>query len=153
MENKLITTDGLWYKIKNFFKKFLFYKKNKLKISNENSNNNLPNSNFKNSIRNKFSEENMKQDKDIMILNSFIAKAKQKAKLATNSSEEQQKLLAEVLEKAQNEGGFDDEATLNAYQTLLAERENELGGTPTYDNEEELLKSQLSALANLNIRA
>ena len=33
MENKLITTDGLWYKIKNFFKKFLFYKKNKLKIS------------------------------------------------------------------------------------------------------------------------
>ena len=80
-------------------------------------------------------------------------KAKQKAKLATNSSEEQQKLLAEVLEKAQNEGGFDDEATLNAYQTLLAERENELGGTPTYDNEEELLKSQLSALANLNIRA
>lgn len=80
-------------------------------------------------------------------------KAKQKAKLATNSSEEQQKLLAEVLEKAQNEGGFDDEATLNAYQTLLAERENELGGIPTYDNEEELLKSQLSALANLNIRA
>lgn len=80
-------------------------------------------------------------------------KAKQKAKLATNSSEEQQKLLAEVLEKAQNEGGFDDEATLNAYQTLLAERENELGGTPTYDNDEELLKSQLSALANLNIRA
>ncbi len=62
MENKLITTDGLWYKIKNFFKKFLFYKKNKLKISNENSNNNLPNSNFKNSIRDKFSEENMKQD-------------------------------------------------------------------------------------------
>ena len=49
-------------KIKKFFKKFLFYKKNKLKISNENSNNNLPNSNFKNSIRNKFSEENMKQD-------------------------------------------------------------------------------------------
>lgn len=80
-------------------------------------------------------------------------KAKQKAKIATNSLEEQQKLLAEVLEKAQNEGGFDDEATLNAYQTLLAERENELGGTPTYDNEEELLKSQLSALANLNIRA
>lgn len=62
MENKLITTDGLWYKIKKFFKKFLFYKKNKLKISNENSNNNLPNSNFKNSIRDKFSEENMKQD-------------------------------------------------------------------------------------------
>ena len=62
MENKLITTDGLWYKIKNFFKKFLFYKKNKLKISNENSNNNLPNSNFNNSIRDKFSEENMKQD-------------------------------------------------------------------------------------------
>lgn len=62
MENKLITTDGLWYKIKNFFKKFLFYKKNKLKISNENSNNNLPNSNFKKSIRDKFSEENMKQD-------------------------------------------------------------------------------------------
>ena len=27
MENKLITTDGLWYKIKKFFKKFLFYKK------------------------------------------------------------------------------------------------------------------------------
>ena len=62
MENKLITTDGLWYKIKKFFKKFLFYKKNKLKISNENSNNNLPNSNFKNSIRDKFSEENTKQD-------------------------------------------------------------------------------------------
>ncbi len=86
-------------------------------------------------------------------------KAKQQATEATNNIEAQKNLLAEVVAKAEKEGGFDDQATLDAYNEILQERMAEIGEdsqeTETSagvaqgsDNETQKVLSQLSTLAS-----
>ncbi len=64
MNNKLITTNGVWYKIKNFFRNIFFkeksYNKNETKIIN----NEQINSNFvrENNLKERFEIENRKQN-------------------------------------------------------------------------------------------
>ena len=83
--------------------------------------------------------------------------AKQKATEATNDINAQKNLLAEVAAKAEKEGGFDDQATLDAYNEILQERMAELGETQEtdtstgsiqgYDDQTQKVLTQLSSLA------
>lgn len=86
-------------------------------------------------------------------------KAKQQATEATNDIEAQKNLLTEVVAKAEKEGGFDDQATLDAYNEILQERMAEIGedsqesetltgAAQGYDNETQKVLSQLSTLAS-----
>lgn len=84
-------------------------------------------------------------------------KAKQQADAATNDIEAQKNLLAEVATKAEKEKGFDDQATLDAYNEILQERMAELGETQEtdtstgsiqgYDDQTQKVLTQLSSLA------
>lgn len=84
-------------------------------------------------------------------------KAKQQADAATNDIEAQKNLLAEVATKAEKEEGFDDQATLDAYNEILQERMTELGETQEtdtstgsiqgYDDQTQKVLTQLSSLA------
>lgn len=87
--------------------------------------------------------------------------AKQLAEQADKSPEKQEELILAAAQKAKEEGGFDDEETLKAFEELVAQKESNLNesqstNTPEYENslaqnsEYEPVINQLEAIANLN---
>ena len=86
--------------------------------------------------------------------------AEQLAQQADNSPEQQEALLLAAAQKAQDEGGFNDETTLKAFEELVAQREADINetGENTHDYEPYLtqnseydpLINQLQSIANIN---
>ena len=86
--------------------------------------------------------------------------AEQLAQQADNSPEQQEALLLAAAQKAQDEGGFDDETTLKAFEELVEQREatiNQTGENTQYyetyltqNSEYDPLINQLQSIANIN---
>ena len=88
--------------------------------------------------------------------------AKQLAQNASESADVQEELLLATAQKAQEEGGFDDEETLNAFNELVAQRESTVEESESLNNYNQYLDntsqydpvvSQLETIANLNYAA
>ena len=76
------------------------------------------------------------------------AEAKKQADNATENIEEQKILLAEVAEKANGQGGFDDQALLDAYENILKEREAEIGGESSQEGAGSIESSETTLTQN-----
>lgn len=84
--------------------------------------------------------------------------AKALAEKADNSKSAQEKLLLATAKKAEEEGGFDDQATLDAYKELIAQREesakeasdNSIQLAQAEEPEYDPVVNQLEGLANIN---
>lgn len=84
--------------------------------------------------------------------------AKALAEKADNSKSAQEKLLLATAKKAEKEGGFDDQATLDAYKELIAQREesakeasdNSIQLAQAEEPEYDPVVNQLEGLANIN---
>lgn len=84
--------------------------------------------------------------------------AKALAEKADSSQAAQEELLLATAEKANKEGGFDDQTTLDAYKELIAQREGSAGTSSdnsiqyaqAQESEYDPLISQLESIANIN---